>query len=753
MASSGSPHRDEETKQELIKRAGCLRAKYRVGCNAVFMPLQCLGIHQKNRSGVFPQFQRSQYLMKNIFSAGFSKETANHQGVCVEEIPQEHQPTGYVTLHTWNKTCSSRHPELDNFLRNPDQVTHGTLSRSHLTLILKLFKNQQRSWPWPDKYKHFVMSNNGLDMTALRDFDADLADVLSQGLKMEVLSWRLTQEEPQGASQISQALNMGNEIAMATSEATALAVLSETVTFALQNQQMTQKLAWSVAFEAVKDSVEIELQEYVNREAFVDLFEYVMNMGANNAPFIPKLVDFTSIWVNSETRRLPLTAFREANKIANEYPLTKIAIIQRAYMMTPNSQCFVPVPEASWGRVTKPYLQKLEQILKYWDVELRTSIASMEATFDQYVTASAATNAAAAFIKFVPIAADKKQGGNVELEMLKATLEDYEKVINHLNDRQLPVPRPPPDDADWINYADAKKHVKEEEEKAKKAAEMRPPVAKNEPLLAKCIQYGADGQPLDEQDAKVKTNNEASKVEIPWSPWLGSAAGRDMDIERALTSTIHVVLHSLHTSDALVNAPIRLLLNETTKKVTAFATRDIEVNELQLPPCVPGAGSKLYKDATRPNGIAIEIEESHLQMTPDRKRRMTMKTPEGATPSTTIRTVTHTYWVFPDTKLPSWEYLWDDTAVAADRRCRRALKPLDGKEIMHPFWLVPRMTEKELRAHNEDATGTPRAMFNLELNKIQCGAVTTGCLMAKKTNIAWSVNVPIITNKTAVKKR
>ena len=131
---------------------------------------------------------------------------------------------------------------------------------------------------------------------------------------------------------------------------------------------------------------------------------------------------------------------------------------------------------------------------------------------------------------------------------------------------------------------------------------------------------------------------------------------------------------------------------------------------------------------------------------------MTMKTPEGATPSTTIRTVTHTYWVFPDTKLPSWEYLWDDTAVAADRRCRRALKPLDGKEIMHPFWLVPRMTEKELRAHNEDATGTPRAMFNLELNKIQCGAVTTGCLMAKKTNIAWSVNVPIITNKTAVKK-
>ena len=752
MASSGSPNHDEEGLQQLIKRAACFRAKYRCGVTATFMPLQCLGIHQKNRSGVFPQYKRCQSLMKNVLGDGFSKETAWHQGVCVEEIPQEQQPTGYVTMHQWNKDCSARHPELEGFLRGPDQVTHGTLSRSHLTLILKVFRNQQRSWPWPDKYKDFVMSNNGLDMIALRDFDADLADVLSQGLKMEVLSWKLSLEEPQGCSQISQALNMGNEIALATSEATALATLSETVTFAIKNSQMTHRAAMTVAFEAVKQSVALELKEFVSRESFVDMFEYVMNMGANMSPFIPKLVDFTSIWVNSETHRLPLIAFKEANKIPNDYPLIKLAIIQRAYMMRPNSQGFVPVPEASWGRVTKPYLHKLDQLLKYWDVELRKSIASMDAKFDQYVTASAATNAAAAFIKYVPIPASRKEGGNVELEMLKVTLEDYEKVIKHLTDGGLPHPGPPPDDAKWIDYAVAQKHVKEEEEKAKQAAEMRPPVAKDEPLLAKCIQYDADGKPLDEQDAIVKTNTETSKVEIPWSPWLRSATGRDMDIERALTSTIYFVLHSLHTSPALVNAPIQILLNETTKKFTALATRDIEVNELQLPPCAPGAGSKLHKEATKPSGIAIQIAESSVQMTDDRKRRLTMKTPEGATPSTTIKTVTHTYFVFPDTKLPSWETLWDDTAVAADRRCLRAMKPLDGKEIMHPFWLVPRMTEKDLRAHNEDAKGTSRAMFNLAFDTIQCGAVATGCMMAKKTNIAWTVDVPIITNNTAIKK-
>ena len=44
-ASSGSSNFDETTAK-LIKLAGCLRAKYRVG-HPTLMPLQCLGIHQK----------------------------------------------------------------------------------------------------------------------------------------------------------------------------------------------------------------------------------------------------------------------------------------------------------------------------------------------------------------------------------------------------------------------------------------------------------------------------------------------------------------------------------------------------------------------------------------------------------------------------------------------------------------------------------------------------------------------------------
>ena len=119
-------------------------------------------------------------------------------------------------------------------------------------------------------------------------------------------------------------------------------------------------------------------------------------------------------------------------------------------------------------------------------------------------------------------------------------------------------------------------------------------------------------------------------------------------------------------------------------------------------------------------------------MSADRKKRMTVKTPEGADASSSIKTIKHTYHVFADTKLPEWEIVLDDTAVAADRRCRRALKAFNGKEIMHLFWLLPRLTDKDLRARNEDAKGTRKAQFNVEFDAIEVGVATLGRLMTKK---------------------
>ena len=77
---------------------------------------------------------------------------------------------------------------------------------------------------------------------------------------------------------------MCNEIAMTTAETT--------------NSNMLQKLAKTVAYDAVRQGVAAELKEFLNRDGFVDMFDYVINLGGSTAPFIPKLVTFTRAWVN-----------------------------------------------------------------------------------------------------------------------------------------------------------------------------------------------------------------------------------------------------------------------------------------------------------------------------------------------------------------------------------------------------------------------------------------------------------------------
>ena len=72
-------------------------------------------------------------------------------------------------------------------------------------------------------------------MYAVAAADADLANLLTEGLVMEVISWKLYKEEPVACSLISQALSSGQSFALRISELTALAVLSGTVTLYIES--------------------------------------------------------------------------------------------------------------------------------------------------------------------------------------------------------------------------------------------------------------------------------------------------------------------------------------------------------------------------------------------------------------------------------------------------------------------------------------------------------------------------------------
>lgn len=70
----------------LVRAAMALRVKYRLP-QKMHLPLSLLGVHQMNRGGVYPMSETVTGLGLRILAGGFSKEEANHQGVCVEEAP------------------------------------------------------------------------------------------------------------------------------------------------------------------------------------------------------------------------------------------------------------------------------------------------------------------------------------------------------------------------------------------------------------------------------------------------------------------------------------------------------------------------------------------------------------------------------------------------------------------------------------------------------------------------------------------
>ena len=76
-----------------------------------------------------------------------------------------------------------------------------------------------------------------------------------------------------------------------------------------------------MCFETTREKVRAELDMYVDLLGFIDLFEFVVNMGANNNPFIPQLLEFGSKFVDHKQRQLSLQAFAEVNKVGLQFPL------------------------------------------------------------------------------------------------------------------------------------------------------------------------------------------------------------------------------------------------------------------------------------------------------------------------------------------------------------------------------------------------------------------------------------------------
>jgi len=120
-----------------IRKAMALRVKYRVltetGQIKRRLPLRLLGVHPENRWGVYPQGDVVKNLGVQLALKGFSQEEADHQGVCVQELPNSAVAASF--LH-YNKQKREGQLGLQKCFGTESNVSYGTLSHSHLLLVL-----------------------------------------------------------------------------------------------------------------------------------------------------------------------------------------------------------------------------------------------------------------------------------------------------------------------------------------------------------------------------------------------------------------------------------------------------------------------------------------------------------------------------------------------------------------------------------------------------------------------------------------
>ena len=260
-------------------------------------------------------------------------------------------------------------------------------------------------------------------------------------------------------------------------------------------------------------------------------------------------------------------------------------------------------------------------------------------------------------------------------------------------------------------------------------------IADKEPkkIRPKVIMYDQEtGVPINAQDVRAATGQEAKIATVPWAEWLRGRTAHALCEKTTHIAAIQLVLNALHTRGHIDQAPIIVSIDLNSKRKVVKASEDLPKGTVALPPCVPHT-SRVYDKSTHPHRVPIVVIEKSAVADgkPDTRQR-------GKGAYEPKRSV---YYVHPEFKMPeeSKEQLEDAVAPGA---CAWVFK---GDETMHPFWAVEFLTEEERRKAQKGA-------FNLKFEDKEFSAVTVGTSGGDSIAVTLGVVVPIMTNAVDVKK-
>ena len=705
----------------ILRAAMAYRVKYRkeILCEGKLqhftrlMPRQ-LCPHNKNRGGVYPNENAVRDLGVGLLDQYFLQEEADHLGVCVEEVPSAERPPQYVTYEEYNLTKSEATTYLKGIFQG-HQFSYGTLAHNHLVCVLLAWitgakwdlKNEDNSPRCCDDQGHLLQS-----AVAELPNAKEMITTIKEGLKMEVLSYKINLEEPKGCSVIAQAMNKGHAMALRTAELTALNCLTGEITL-----QFETKKAEEISFEGVKEKVAQECDHLVHEPEFIEMFDFVISLGAEKLPYLPGFMKFGEMFVNQKLRALRLSAFAVVNKIDKRCPRIKVALLKRAYKKTP-SYGFCPSPEAAWASKLFEELEPLENVLHYFHVEAKAAVAAILDDTQQH-TFLANVDCAATEAYFLASTTKKR---SAVLEACHKYYVVLEEGVKKLSTKLIPPSKT------WMVFT--------------------PPVqskaASPQKLAPKLLEFDVDtGKLLNSQEEKEKDVKTKKQFQLPWRLWCNADATLHMGDEKIDEDAIQMALHLLHKENHIVSEPIDVQFDESRNSKRVLVTEDLRRNEqLQIFPCVPKA-AKVYRVSEHPHRVPITVVRREKQanvVTPPQSLGGTDAAVAEEAPTEEVKKIyyVHPEWKSPKESLPTaegvWTSEWDWT----------------GDETMHPFWAVRRLTTTQMSKEPPDDKSV--AGFSIKKEKKEYTVVTVGTVQTHSVAMTIIVQIPVFTNSKILTK-
>ena len=117
-----------------------------------------MAVHPQNRGGMYPQPDTVRNLGLNIMATGFNGSEADQEGVCAEEMPflERASSSSIVESYADYNIRQCDHQFLEKCFSLLNDIMYGTLSHSHLLLVLLSFANGAESV----SYTHLTLPTN-----------------------------------------------------------------------------------------------------------------------------------------------------------------------------------------------------------------------------------------------------------------------------------------------------------------------------------------------------------------------------------------------------------------------------------------------------------------------------------------------------------------------------------------------------------------------------------------------------------------